>query len=372
MKVQTLNENLTKALSGIKENQVEICNVIINRKPLLEALKINKKFDLITLETGKSSWNELLNTGEYQPYAQVQGKPCLRVCLDHTVMTLFSQELDTFSNPAKLDFSNPQEKQGTPLDSQLLIEAINYILPCVATEESRPSLNCIYFQAGDNTLRLTSADGFRLAITAIPAIGIAEKNFLICLNDLKKLLPYLKTLKPIGKGKSKSYPLVQLEIKEDGVIFHSDNGKAEYETPKISFPDYEKLIPSTELTKIDFVGSEMLKAVKSLSNICRDGTGIVRLKFKQGDNEGTVNISAKSEEYGQSNTDMDCKIVCNEWHTDHPDECKIAVNYYYLMNALTTAKDGIVTMQISHASSPMVLTLPDGKYQVIMPMFVQW
>lgn len=355
MKVQTLSENLIKALTGIKENKVNIGNVVINRKPLLEALKINKKFDLITLETGKTTWPNTINNAN-----------CLRISLDHTVMTFLHQNAtdNKNPNPAKLDFKFSQEKEGIPLDTRKLIEAISFALSCTATDDTRPELECVKFECKDNKIKLIGADGFRLAIANMNANKILDETFLIDAADItKQLLPFLKAIKPTGKGKSKEYPETFIKFQVDTTIkFSTDNGHVTLDRQAYEFPEYEHCIPekNENYHKVEFQADDLIQAVDANRSI----SDISRLQFKKVDETTSkCELHTKSEDIGNSITEFDARV--NE-------DCKIALSNKYLKAFLNFCKHNIITGYLTHYTSPVLFELPDGKIEVIMPMDVNW
>lgn len=374
MKLQTLNENLIKALSGIKENQVNICNVIVNRKILLETLKLNKVEGLAEIETGKTTWHN---------NREVYDRSSLRLILGKQTMTFFGQKVD-YKNPfpAKIDFTGRQSKQGLTINSNALLEALTYVMPCMATEQDRPSLNCVLFDSKDGILKLVTADGYRLAKIQLSVAGIPTDKTLIHQDDIKKLMSFLKGITPNtyrvknAQGKSvsvKEYPDITMEYRENTVRFYSDKSAIEFENlakpstcygDGMNFPDYEQLIPDYNATKLEFFAKDMLQAVKSLKNIASNGSGTIRLQFFKGDEfnlNGKCLLSAKSEELGANAVEIDCKVS---------QDCKIALDYRYLIDYLSLEK-GYVSMYVTTTSSPAKFEL-DNKTCVIMPMFVQW
>lgn len=363
MKVQTLSENLIKALSSVKEPQVSICNVIVNRKPLLEALKVNKQFDVITLESGKTTWNSLSEQGEYLTDRDIQDFPSLRISLDHTVLNFLNRPIDWKSKPAKINFDIGAEKQGIAINSQVLIRALNYTLPCSAIEETRPVLHALLFEFSDNSLKLVGADGFRLATITLDIQGNLNTSFLVDRNDLGKLMVFLKSLKPTGKGKSKIYPEVYISHAENTATFASDKGNMTLAKVQGQFPDYQRLIPA-DGTQVEFMADDMLQSAKAISVMARDGSGIIRLQFKREDGIiGKVILSAKSEEIGESANEIDATVA---------QDCKIALNSKYLVEALNNCKGQIIKAQVKSTTEPMLLHLPENRTYLVMPMFVQW
>lgn len=363
MKVQTLNENLTKSLSSIKESKVNICGVVVNRKPLLEALKVNKDLELITLETGKVSWSYLSDKNEVLKHAEVVDKPALRIRLGNKIRMdfLHQSEIDTKCvSPAKLDFTFSTEKSGIALDTRKLIDALTYVLPACATEENRIVLTCVVFDCSPTGITLASADGYRLHTTKFEATGLTEKRLLIPASEINQaLIPFLKSIKPIGKGKSKYYPEVYFSYTDNTATFSTDKGHTELYLLDGTYPSYEKLIPDSCGSKIEFIASDMLQALKSLKNVATYSTGIVRLKFAN----SQCHLAAKSDEYGDAESTIDCKVN---------QDCQIALNIKYLIDLLSICKAELVTAYITTDSSPLKIELCNNRVAVLMPMFVQW
>ena len=128
--------------------------------------------------------------------------------------------------------------------------------------------------------------------------------------------------------------------------------------PDYTFPNYIELIPR-DGTPITFNTNEVLEAVKSLSHIAKDSSGIIRLKFIK----KHIELSATNPEIGES------KVNCN---ANVSRDCYTAINYKYLKDYLNQVKNQVVTVAISTPSSPIVFTTQDNNVSVIMPMFVQW
>jgi len=364
--IKVLRENVIKTLTGIKDDNVSIADIAISRKALLSALKLQNKADadMLTIKYGKVSWRD-----EGVGSSEVIGEPCIQISCNHTIMRFLNRpagkpwlepKITPLNFVDRATYTKP-ELTGTPLDTQELIKALSFVLPSVATETSRPVLNCVLFESGKDTLKLISADGFRLSVVPIPASGIPQDKALIHNKDISRLLTFLKAIKPIGKGKSKYYPEVYLSYDYQTIKFSAENGSIEFEKQKGTFPNYELLIPK-EGIPIDFLTNDMLQAVKSLSNIASEGSGIIRLQFQAGSPAGKILITAKSEEYADST--VECDAIVKE-------DCKIAVNYRYLKDLLSLCRDNRITVKVKDPSSPMVFEIV-GNTCVIMPMFTQW
>ena len=385
MSIEVLRENIVKQLTGLKDDNVSIAGIAIDRRKLLEVLKLQTQpgADMLTINYGEVSWeyeykNHKDGSWEYKPFT-FEPKPCIQISCDHTIMRFMHHpKAPKYGQAIKvipLNFVDHKSYvkpvlTGIPLDTREFINALTYALHGVATEETRPVLCCVLFDSGNDILKLVSADGFRLPMVSIPAIGIAQDMALVHSKDIKKLLTFLKAIKPIGTGKGKYYPDVYISYTEKAVKFASEQGSIELDKQDGTYPSYGQLIPKDAGSKIEFIASDMHRAIKAIANIAKDGSGIIRLQFQQGDPVGKVVVSAKSEEYGESAVECDAIVEYSEYHNDKP--CHIAADSNYLMALLKLCGDSKVTLKTTHESSPMLFEIGDDKQAVIMPMFVQW
>ena len=365
--IKVLNENLIKALSSVKEDNVSIADVVIDRRKLLAALRLQAQPDaeVITLNYGKLSWQADGSKGSND----LDPEPCVQFSCNHTAMRFlnrphkvkYGQEpkiiplnfVDHRAEPIK------QALTGIPIDTQELLEALNFVIHGVATDGSRPPLECVCFDCSKNTLQLVTADGFRLPIATMKVKGMTKKQALIHRLDIPKLLTFLKN-NYTGKGKSKAWLDTYLDIREQKTMFISAKGMVEFDNQTGSYPNYSQLVPDKG-THIQVVASEMLEGVKALKRIADDGSGIIRLKFDRYPSKLT--LSARSEELGDSQ--VECQAMVDR-------ECNIAANAHYLTDFLSTCKDNVIDLFVDSPSSPMVVYKNSEQLEVVMPMFVQW
>ena len=364
--IKVNRKDLIAKLASVKDDNVSIAEVTINRQRLLEALKLQTQEDMLTLTYGLVSWEDKTKK---HGHSIIDNEPCLQFSCNHTVMRFLNRPKQVrYGQEPKIKHLNfidyrtetTTELTGTPIDPQELIKALSFVLPCVATEQTRPVLNCVMFESGKGIIKLVAADGFRLAIDHIAVKGILKHKVLIQLADIPRLLTFLRAVKPTGKGKSKEYPQVYLAYNDQSIRFATESGYIDLAKQAGTFPDYSKLIP-TEGTQVEFIASDMLESVKALAHIAKNGSGIVRLNFATGKPCGKITLTAKYDD----ETSTECDAIV-------PASCKIALNYKYLLDLLNQCKQERVTMQVKSPSEPALFTIADGKQWIIMPMFVQW
>jgi len=79
---------------------------------------------------------------------------------------------------------SPSNSVKPNIGASELAEALNKVLPFIAKDDARPTLQCVNFVAKDGKLTLVSADGFRLAMITLD-YDDGEGQALINRDDLK-------------------------------------------------------------------------------------------------------------------------------------------------------------------------------------------
>jgi DNA polymerase III sliding clamp (beta) subunit (PCNA family) len=356
--IQVLKDDMVKKLSNLKDDNVQIADVVIKRRPLLEALKLQtqENADVLTIT-----------------YGQVAGytsdtEPCVQISCDHTVMRFLNRpktpKCGVFDPAVVKSFNfgeyHETKLSGIKINPQELLKAITFGMGSVATELSRPSLHCLYIECGNDVIKFTSADGYRLNTNSLPAKGIKQGNLLIELSDVSKIMTFLKSIKPHGKNKSKWYDDVYLSFTKKALTLAITGDSITVDSQDLTFPKYEQLIPSTGI-KAEFISSELLQAVKSLRFVAKDSSNIIQLVFNKADNK--ITLTSKSEEIGD--TTAECDVIVEA-------DGRIAFNSRFLIEFLALCKDTRITGLFNQESDPMLFTV-DNKQSVIMPMRVnEW
>ncbi len=356
--IKVLRKDLIKQLSTVKEDNIGIAGIAIERNRLLTALRLQTQplADVVSINYGTLTMSD-------------KPAPCIQLSCDHTIMRFlnypkksrYGVELKT----KHLNFTGINHKtlelDGIPIDSQALLDALLYVIHSVALEENRPVLTCVLFECAKDSLTLVTADGFRLSVCKVNTSGLPESRLLIHGEDTTALIKFLKG-SFTGKGKKKTFLPMFMQIKKDSVKFNTDVNNCELETAIGEFPKYDQLIP-TQGTHIEVVASELLESVKAITGFSKDGSGIIRLEFIKGYPTGNIKLSAHSEEIGDSSVDCPANVE---------RDCKIGMNQKYLIDYLATCKGVAIDLFVRHSSEPMVCHNGIDKTEVIMPIFVQW
>ena len=375
--IQVLNEVMITKLQSIKEDNVSIAGVAINRRKLLDVLKLQTQPEagMLTIQYGNVSF-----TDNYQQIgcegwheSKVDNQPCIQISCDHTIMRFLNKPKTNWHNiemstPIPLNFIDRQNYKppvlsGALIDIPELLNALAFVLPCVAIEDTRPPLQCVFFESGKGILKLTSADGFRFATASIKVKGINEDKALIQLDDCKRLITFLKSLKP--NYRSKLYPELYFNSDDKGLTFSTETNTITVPKQDLQYPDYKKIIPK-DGNIVTFNSDDIIQAIKSIASIAKENSNIIRLQFYHGEPVGKIVLSAKHNSYdGEQISNVECSANVSA-------DCKIGANYTYLLDVLKPFKNAVIKLSITEPSKPMMFHLPNNKTAVIMPMFVQW
>jgi hypothetical protein len=222
-------------------------------------------------------------------------------------------------------------------------EALSKVLPFTATDDTRPVLACVKFEAKEGKLRLVSADGFRLAVLDLDFEG--EGEALISRFDLMGMSNALKRAKRLA---------LSFETGEhNNVVLDTELVRYRWPIVEGSFPNYNQLIPSESKAVAHFDTLEAIQAIGSLKALANAKAYAVDVSF----GNGKLTL-ANADDKGYAEVTADCEA-----------EGKVRMDGSYLAQVLK-ACGGAVDMTVNSPQSPVVFS-SDGFRVVAMPMFTQ-
>ena len=257
----------------------------------------------------------------------------------------------------------PEIDEGTVarIDAEVFSQSLTRVVFAAATEDSRPVLTGVNADFDGEMVTLAAADGFRLSVDKIALLEpVAESVSVIiparALTEVNRLI-----------GDSSDPVVITVNPAKSQVLFTMDNVRLISQLVQGNFPNYSQLIPQGHSTRTLVDAEEFLRATRAASIFARDASGIVRLQVDPGDDGlGRLTISARAEEVGDDQGDIDAKV--------EGEEAKIAFNAKYLSDILSVLAKGEVVLETTNPSSPGLIR-PGGAtdyVHVVMPMFVQW
>lgn len=338
-------------LSNALSENIQIGDIVIGKRNLIEALKLQTD-DVVSIQYGKSTWSN----------SNVQDKPSVQISCGRTVMHFFKCAVVQRNKPCEpipLNFGGCHDtiKSGVQLDIKVFQSALTNVLIFAEREGYRDNIHSVLFESQDNNLNLVACDGYALNRIPVNVNRIGTHKAIVSYESCKKILSLLRTLKPNGAGKSKVYPELFMTICNKNILFKSYANELTVPVSELTYPDYEPLIP-TNGSKVEFIASELLQAVKTLNITAKDGSGIIRLEFK----DNKITLSSKSYDIGESTVDCDAIVE---------SDGRIAFNATYLIRYLTTCKNARIIGLWKSQHDGMRFTYNNNIF-ALMPMQVQW
>ena len=382
MKISCLQENLSRGLAVVGRAVASRATLPVTQNVLLSIDQSMLKLSATNLEVAITTWtgamieedgaitvparlltefvnslpNEKINL-EIQP-----GSGVLQLSCDRSKATIHGTDASEFPPIPTVDGD-----VAAQLDPVTLRSAVSRVAFAAATEESRPVLTGVEMKLEGDKFSLAAADGFRLAVQHGSLLGPVESEIKVIipartLNELNRLL--VDQEEPVEIMMTPAKGQVMFRVKGAETV------EVVSQLLQGSFPNYEQLIPDRHDTRAILDLPALLRAVRTASIFARDGSNIIRLQMvpaNGGGGNGKVIISARSEEVGDNEDEIDADGIEGE-------EGKIAFNNRYLLDVLSVLERGKVALETTSSSSPGVFKPIDSDdyIHVVMPMFVQW
>ncbi|MCH7972035.1 MAG: DNA polymerase III subunit beta [Chloroflexi bacterium] len=377
MQVTCLRENLSRGLANISRAVAARATLPVTQNVLLEGDNGQLKLTATNTEISITTWigAQIEGEGSVTVPARmlndfVNSLPGQTVQIDfqtdpvgvHITCDKFTATINGIAAEEFPPIPTVEGGASVTIPADAFRGALERVVFAAATDDSRPVLTGVKVELAEDSFTLAAADGFRLAVeTGKLGASVSEEVGVIVpaktLAEVERLL---------GDGSSS----VELSVDANGrsAKFKLDTSEIVTALVQGTFPDYEKLIPTSYGTKATIDLASMLQATRAASIFARDGSGIIRVIVNpgNGDAPGSVKIISRAEEVGSNENELDASV--------EGEESKVAFNSKFLMDVLNVLSGDDVDIETTTPSSPGVFRSAkhEGYTHVVMPMFVQW
>jgi DNA polymerase-3 subunit beta len=211
------------------------------------------------------------------------------------------------------------------LDSTLLKKIIHRTVFAVSSDELRPAMMGVLFQASDTELRVVSTDGHRLVRMVLKREGSALKNDIIV--PAKALHVVLKSLED---GET------IIVVTQTHVKFMFDNSILISRLIDETYPNYESVIPSENTKTLRVQRDVLIGSIRRVALYASQTTHQVRFQVDR----DTLQISAQDIDFGgEARETMPCVYK--------GEPLEIGFNSQYLVDILTHLEETEVLMKFS-------------------------
>ncbi len=236
------------------------------------------------------------------------------------------------------------------IDSKKMIDGIKSVYYSSSVSDIKPEISSVYMYTNGENLVFVSTDSFRLAEKKIKTKGIEE--------ILGILIPF-KNVSEIVKVFGETYGIIKVCFNKNQISFSGENI---YLTSRIIdgiFPDYRQIIPKEFSTEIVVLKQDLLNALK-LSNVFSDKFNQVNLKVSP--KQKLFELSSNNNDIGENKTSLDAVI--------NGEDVELSFNYKYFLDCFQSITTDSVSIKLSGASKPIVISpVSDTSFTyLIMPM----
>lgn len=377
MQVTCLRENLSRGLANVSRAVASRATLPVTQNVLLEGDNGQLKLTATNTEISISTWIG----------AQIEGEGSITIparMLTDFVNSLPGETvtIDFQAEPAGVKVSSGKfngDISGIPAEefppipevsggvsvtipADAFKGALERVVFAAATDDSRPVLTGVKIELKEKSFIVAAADGFRLAVETGDLAEAVD-------GEIGIIVP-AKTLTEVERllGDGSSTISLSTDSNDRSAKFRLDSSEIVTSLVQGTFPDYEKLIPTSWSTRASIDLGQMSQATRAASIFARDGSGIIRIMIYPGEGEapGVVKVIARAEEVGANENEVEAAV--------EGDETKIAFNSKFLSDVLNVIEGDDVKLETTTPSSPGVFRSPkhENYTHVVMPMFVQW
>ena len=367
MKIILLQENLNKGLSylskAIPSNpqlpvlssvhiQATKTNCVISATDLYFGVRVEVSAsveDEGTIVVPGKQLKELVSSLPAGKVTLSYSDGTLSITSSHSKTKLQCQSADEYPQfpqveGKKYDFSTEQLQ---------LIE--QYVGFAASTDQARPVLTSILFEATENGVVTVTTDGFRLATYKVSnTIPESSTKLLLQANALQEVNRIVKQV----EEESISF-VVSEELKQ--VYFSVGDVEMYMRLIEGDYPPYEKIIPSSFTTEVTISSGELEDNIKRALIFARDASNIIKLSITA----ETATLSASSPSLGNFSGELPGTKSTGE-------AIEIAFNAKYVLDILKACKSESLWMGMTDSLKPVLCRapeIPEAEY-VIMPFKV--
>jgi DNA polymerase-3 subunit beta len=243
------------------------------------------------------------------------------------------------------------------IEGDTLRDMIKKTLYAVGENDARYVLNGLFVHMtqtkGGLNIRMVGTDGHRLSmIDRMVDAKHKEESVIIpkkAMVELRRLLEEDTQMAELRLGFSKNHAL----FKRDGLIMVSKLIDGNY-------PNYLQVVPVKNTKKVTVSKDAFTHAVKRVSVLSKEKTNAVKLQLES----GRLILSTNNPEVGEANEELAVEYK--------GEAIAIGFNSRYLMDVLTAMDREAISLELSDALSPCLITEEgDEHYKcVVMPMRV--
>jgi DNA polymerase-3 subunit beta len=241
--------------------------------------------------------------------------------------------------------------KGAELPKDVFIKALESVLFAAATDEGRPILTGVKIQKSEEDTLFVATDGYRLSLKRVDLTMSENVNRTIPARTLSEVVR-------VGEGNTEDKIIEIKNIDEAQLGFFLGDTEIYTRVLDGEYPNFEKILPKKNTTKIILDKEKFLQAVKSASIFARDNANIIKFIIS----EGEITISANTPQIGQNKVTLDGEV--------DGEGGEIAFNSRFVLDFLSHFQEEKLQFEMTGSLNPGTFksTTDDSYLHIIMPV----
>ena len=235
-----------------------------------------------------------------------------------------------------------EEAEQLSVSQDVLREMISQTIFAASADENRPILNGIKVISQANKLELIAIDGFRLAIRREEfADELPAMSFIV---PAKAMQEVAGVLDPVDKP-VKIYP------SHNHILFDTGTVKLVSRLLQGEYMDYNKVVPSEAMSKMNLNARDMLNAIDRASLVINVDQRRFPVTIKNED-QSTISISSQTD-LGEVHEEIPVELTGDQVDADY--------NPKYFIDALRSIIEENITLEFSGTFGPCLIKPLEGE-----------
>ena len=305
----------SKSKNGTVTVPAKLLADFVSNLPKGETIKISAKGDKVTISAGRYS-------------STINGCPA-----------------DDFPELPELDEKSSATFKINTDDFKL---GVSEVIIASSNDLTRPALTGVYFNTNDKTLAIAATDGYRLA----------EKKLITGVESEVKAIVPASSLQEVLRSISDDVEEVEISITDDLVRFRLGEVEIISKLIDASYPDYLKLIPKENDSKVVLNREELSRVTKLAALFSRSVGGSIICEAKA---PNTFSVKSIANEFGENDSEIETPVE---------NEAKVKLSSRFLIDAINSLEEKEIILEFSTGVKPIVLkNKKNNNYiHIIMPL----
>ena len=250
-------------------------------------------------------------------------------------------------------FVDEFEGQAVALNNTRFLKLLNKTKISISNDDTRHYLNGIFLHLteahGRNFLTGVATDSHRLSSSSLEIEGV---------KDFTSLILPRKTVFQLCSLLAEESEQLHMQTSDNKIKFTMGNMKLISKVIDGKFPDYKKVVPSTNDKTLTVLSKDFISSIERVASVSLDRKEGVKLAI----NKDNVQLSVNSANSGEGNEKIKAEFSS--------ESLNISFNSKYLIDIASEVEDKKLKMNLKDSISPVLIEDFSDKnsYYVIMPM----